>query len=272
MSIRRKSTTHDLATLRLHPDGSRVQQSSVNSRHRTAGSTVEDFRGNWIALDAGGRSNVKKRRSISVITDEAQGETIQLTSDEEGDKRGRSNGKGKQPTRDGANDDSAPEGETLNTRTKRRLSFFQDFSFLDPPSCTPAADVSESEGSSEPPQRILFSDPAPELLKCVHHFASCYYRERGQLFDSGRDYRGRRKERSKHRQDNIHFLASDTSLQQDLGPEDDVVELEEDHDGGKGDDEEMDVDDDSQGLPRKDSTRKDMYKAFDGSALMAIGS
>lgn len=166
MSIRRKSTTHDLATLRLHPDGSRVQQSSVNSRHRTAASTFVDSRGNWIARDAGGQSSVKKRRSVSVVTDEGESEQIKLSSDEEDGGRAPRKGKGKERTRDdqALDEGSAPEDERLNTRTKRRLSFIRDFSFLDPPPQYPPfteQDALDSDASSGSGPEVTFQDPDP---------------------------------------------------------------------------------------------------------------
>ncbi|KAF9226824.1 hypothetical protein BS17DRAFT_776178 [Gyrodon lividus] len=278
MSIRRKSTTHDLATLRLHPDGSRVQQSSINTRHRTAGSTVVDSRGNWIARDAGGQSSVKKR-SVSVLTDVGEGENIKLSSDEESAKRARGKGKGKQPTRDSEplDEDSSPEPEYLNPRTKRRLSFTHDYSFLDPPPVSVSTleqDAYDSDASSCCSLPVVsFQDPAPELLKCIHHFASCYYRERGQLFDSSRDYREKRKERRKQSQNNLHVLAADASNQQNIDSEGDnwIDEEEEVTEGVEDEDVDMSGEDSVQERPQTDSCKKDMYKAFDGSALMAIG-
>ncbi|KAF8841569.1 hypothetical protein BDN67DRAFT_901130 [Paxillus ammoniavirescens] len=278
MSIRRKSTTHDLATLRLHPDGSRVQQSSRNTRHRTAGSTVVDSRGNWIARDAGGQSSVKKR-NVSIPSDDGEGEHIRLSSDEESGKRAQSKGKGKLPARDSEplNEDSEPEPEQLNARTKRRLSFTRDYSFLDPPPASvssleqDAYDPDVSSSSSLPV--VSFPDPAHELLKCIHHFASCHYRERGQLFDSSRNYRGKRKEQRKQSQDNIHVLAANAFRRQNTDSEDgdSIDEEEEDTEQAEDEDDDMGIEDSGRERHRTDSCRKDMYKALDGSALMAIG-
>ncbi|KAG9317773.1 hypothetical protein JVU11DRAFT_1993 [Chiua virens] len=272
MSIRRKSTTHDLATLRLHPDGSRVQQSSVNARRRTAGSTLVDARGNWIAKDAGGKSSVKKRRRISSVTaDDAEREFIDLSGDEEGGEDAPSQSKGGQRAHDSLPPDEGepqePEWEGLNTRTRRRISFTHDLSFLDPPP-TSASSLEQDADDLV----ASFSDPAPDLLKSIHHFASCYYRERGQLFDSCKDYRGKKKGRYKQSQENIHTLAANTREQHntDSGTErtesdDEFVEEDED--------EAMDAEDSGREGPRtkSDACRKDMYKAFDGSALMGIG-
>jgi len=300
MSIRRKSTTHDLATLRLHPDGSRVQQSSVNARHRTAGSTVVDSRGNWIAKDAGGKTSVKKRRSINSIihTDDAEGELIDLSGDEGSGKDARRQSKGKQRARDSQTPDEdppqEPESGRLNTRTRRRLSFMRDLSFLDPPPASAPSleqDTDPSDTASARPV-VSFPDPAPvspppvndsssltslkDLLKSIHHFASCYFRERGQLFDSSKNFRGMKKERRKQSQENIHTLAANTHALEDQsidsGTEHTETEDEttEDEDGSGI----MDTEDSGKEGPRTkgETYRKDMYKAFDGSALMAIGS
>lgn len=68
---RRLSTIYDYATLRLHRDGTRVQQSDENyhipSRKRSA---VKNSRGNWIATDAGGLGTVRRTRYVRQGTDE----------------------------------------------------------------------------------------------------------------------------------------------------------------------------------------------------------
>lgn len=162
MSIRRKSTTHDLATLRLHPDGSRVQQSSVNARHRTAGSTVVDSRGNWVAKDAGGKSSVKKRRTINnPRTGDAGGEFIDLSGDKE-----RTQSKGKQLARDSQTPDEdapqEPDSEKSDARTRQRLSFTLDLSFLDPPPVSSLEhDINHSDATFAREPVISFPDPAP---------------------------------------------------------------------------------------------------------------
>jgi len=222
-----------------------------------------------------------KKRSVSMPSDDGEGEHIRLSSDEESGKRVQSKGKGKQPARDSEplNEDSEPEPEPeqLNTRTKRRLSFTRDYSFLDPPSVSVSSleqDAYNSDASSSSSLPVVsFPDPAPELLKCIHHFASCHYRERGQLFDSSRNYRGKKKERRKQSQDNIHALAANASRRNnaDSDSEDLIDEEEEDTEEAEDEDDDMGVGDSSREGHRTDSCRKDMYKALDGSALMAIG-
>ncbi|KAI6040440.1 hypothetical protein EDC04DRAFT_2894168 [Pisolithus marmoratus] len=175
MSLRRRSTTYDLATLRLHPDGSRVQQSSASARPRTAKYTVIDAR--------------------------------------------------------------------------------------DPPEVV----IGRSFESKEPSGTtgVSFSPPAPDLLKSIHHFATCYYGERGQLSDCSRALRMEKRERKR---ENIHMMAAKTKLSES------DEEMWEDQDGEIG---QSDDSDDGVSKARATSSHgpgiKDMYKAFDGSALMAIG-
>jgi hypothetical protein len=71
MTNRRLSTVYDYASLRLHRDGTRVQQSDniYNPRKRKQFS-VKDANGNWIATDAGGLGIVHRTRYIRQGTDE----------------------------------------------------------------------------------------------------------------------------------------------------------------------------------------------------------
>jgi hypothetical protein len=67
---RRLSTVYDYASLRLHRDGTRVQQSDENyhipRRKRFA---VKNSRGNWIATDAGGLGTLRRTRHARQGTD-----------------------------------------------------------------------------------------------------------------------------------------------------------------------------------------------------------
>lgn len=276
MSLRRRSTTHDLAALRLHPDGSRVQQASVSSRPRTSKYTIVDARGNRIARDAGGRNSVKRRRTVDVVVDGQERETIKLSPEDDGDdgdvfvrrrhRRTQSKGKGKQRADESENreDDKESDPEQLDARTKRRISFLRDFSFLDPPEVT----IGRSFESKEPSDTtgISFSPPAPELLKSIHHFAACYYRERGQLFD--RSTASRTRNRKKH---NIYMMAADKMRMSETDNE--MWEDRDDNESaeGGGSDGEGNGKDNARVASSHDPDVKDMYKAFDGSALMAIG-
>ncbi|KAG0697302.1 hypothetical protein DFH29DRAFT_1003846 [Suillus ampliporus] len=297
MSIRRNSTTHDLATLRIHPDGSRVQQSSINRRTRTAPSTVPDTRGNWIARDAGGKVAVRKTRNASAKVDDEDGESIDIRlSDELGeeDLTARTSKKGKQKAIESDAEDSGGKRTGRNFRARKRRSFTEDLSFLEPSlrcvvpqsestSNDDFSSSSSSESDSESEEiKITFPDPSPELLKCIHHFASRYYQEKGVLSDRSRGYRDERKtRRSKKSATNIHdqttskpaLWTRDLSL--DADDEDDQWEDEEDEREDKEDewedDEDDEMEDDENPSHNEEHLEKDMYKALDGSALVAIG-
>lgn len=137
---------HDLASLRLHPDGSRVQniasssvsaevpveltsaRASANTRTRlqVVKTTVRDAQGNWRARDAGGRATVKyKRRVKKVVGKGAEGSN----SREELDSN--------HGTREHSLDlDGETEGEegsqgVKDPRAKKRMKFLHDYSFLE---------------------------------------------------------------------------------------------------------------------------------------------
>lgn len=119
MSQRRYNTVHDLAALRLHPDGTRVSaSSSQNLRPRGAKHVVQDARGNWIASDAGGLDKVKKRRwsgKRGKKKDEESGAEESSADEDEGGDAG-----------------SALERRPLKSReAKKRRIFLGDFDFLD---------------------------------------------------------------------------------------------------------------------------------------------
>ncbi|KAI6100154.1 hypothetical protein F5141DRAFT_1051669 [Pisolithus sp. B1] len=278
MSLRRRSTTHDLATLRLHPDGSRVQHTSVTARPRTSKYTVVDARGNRFARDAGGASSVKKRRKVDIVTDGQERETIRLSPEGDGDdgavlvrrrhRRAKSKGEGKHDADEGENredgdEDRVTDHERLDTRTRRRLSFLQDFSFLDPPEIVIGRSF-ESKDSSDT-TGVSFSPPAPELLKSIHHFATCYYHERGQLSD-----RSGASRKEKRKGQNIHMVAAGET---NMSETDDELWEDRDDESGQGDDDDENAGKDNAlaTSSHDDPDVKDMYKAFDGSALMAIG-
>jgi hypothetical protein len=151
MSIRRRSTIHDLASLRLHPDGSRVQNphikedeleldaSQQNLSSRRAHYVGKDAKGNWIAKDAGGRGFVKeikagsKRKSNANSSDEE----IQLDSERRiDDPEGEAEQEGKKELKD--------------ARAKKRRMFYEDYSFLEDAGST--AGPSRSVSLSLPPQ------------------------------------------------------------------------------------------------------------------------
>lgn len=119
MSQRRYNTVHDLAALRLHPDGSRVSTSSSrNLRPRGAKHSIQDARGNWIADDAGGSGQVQKRRR--------KGKRKRGEDDLEDSYVGEE---------DIVNGEANVDARKKNVKTreaKKRREFLDDFDFLAP--------------------------------------------------------------------------------------------------------------------------------------------
>ena len=121
---KRRSTVHDFATLRLHPDGSRVALSQTNNKSRTSNYTTQDHRGNWIARDAGGLGRVKTRRAAAKTREEGED---QLDEDEENAQGAGpstlSSDKGKGRALD---DDEDEERVLKDSRAKKRKLFHED--------------------------------------------------------------------------------------------------------------------------------------------------
>ena len=139
-AIRRRSTVHDLASLRIHPDGSRVQniasanitvdteeglnhhqRTTVNLTSRTRTTAVRDTRGNWIARDAGGCATVKQKPTINNRKGKEH-----LDDEEELDLDGQLV-EASQPSSEGEGNHEEFKDERANKRTK----FLHDYTFLD---------------------------------------------------------------------------------------------------------------------------------------------
>ena len=138
-----------------------------------------------------------------------------------------------------------------------------------------------------------------DLLKCIHRFAAEFYTERGQLLNISREYRKQRKKRAQKRArqrlrasrkeeglDSLSDSESSKSKEISEGPASNA-ETDQESDDDK---EEVDLDSDDHGegpstsqkmKGKKNTKRKgrrragklytDMYKMFDGSAIMALG-
>lgn len=129
-----------------------------------------------------------------------------------------------------------------------------------------------------------------DLLKCLHYFASTYYTSMGQLQDATREFRKQRKARRLEKASAARKGATSSRTQPEgadpheaahsSGEED--FELSEDEMDAPVDDPPVAEQGTGTGMPtarppRKKGPRqlrpmeKDMYKIFDGSALMALG-
>jgi len=205
MTDPRQSTVFDYSDLRLHPDGTRVNQ-KPKLTPRITKVAVRTSRKNWIARDAGGLSNVrgfKKKRKTLLQDLQADEEFISLST-----------GTGS------PNPDDERKIKRFDTRTAKRRKFMEDYDYLYKDTSTSTNLASDTGTESFP------YEPSSDLLKCIHRYASEFYTESDQLLNSSRDYRQQRKK------GRVEKKAKE----------------------------------------RRTSKRyKDMYKVFDGSAIMAIG-
>ncbi|PFH50404.1 hypothetical protein AMATHDRAFT_47903 [Amanita thiersii Skay4041] len=187
----RRSTVYDFSSLRLHRDGTRVQQSddaNLGRRHprRASGTSggkgiwrggvgaVKDSRGNWIAVDAGGSGRVgahvhrRRRRRASQRSSPPSG----LSSSQD---RTNSKGKGKaraiedqddvddeQPTEHERDDDDDGEWKAWarhDYRTVKRRKFEHDLEFLSGPFLEDVAGPSSARRS----RRLRGSSPTTPI-------------------------------------------------------------------------------------------------------------
>jgi len=240
-TARRFNTVHDYSTLRLHRDGTRVPISSLTPpgpsgfRTRNAG---RDARGNPIALDAAGLGFVPKR---TMVREDGLEEEMDNT-DSLRDKRRRM-GEGVEFL--GSSGNGA-----------RRVGRTVD------------ANAHANANGDEEVEMMTWPVPSSDLLKCVHYFASQYYAARGLLSDQSRVYR-RKVGQGKARARNSQTADPGTNSAAAADADDLFAEDEEEN--------ETDLrrgDHDAKGGEPKGSPSESvlhMYKAFDGSALMAIG-
>ncbi|KAH9031848.1 hypothetical protein EDB84DRAFT_1491679 [Lactarius hengduanensis] len=224
-TTKRRSTVQDYATLRLHPDGSRIKLRTPkrNDPYHKAG---RDARGNRVARDAAGLAVVPKRPAP---LDDGRVETVSSGQDVSSGESRRA-----KPRKD-------------NRRKRRRLDP-HDVEFL--------RDSGNVPGNADAVGETRWPVPSSDLLKCVNYFACQYYAARGLLLDQSREY-CREKEQRK---------AEDRQKVRTGGSGDGPFVADGDSDGNakKEDPHDRECTVSSKGLPG-------MYKALDGSALVAIG-
>lgn len=157
MSTRRLSTVHDLATLRLHPDGTRVQNSDKNLRIRASKYAARDSKGNWFARDAGGTGEVKQRLSKSRAKDAEEEQSTEAGEEEL--TVAKPSGKQRAET------ESEGEREFKDYRARKRRRYIADESFIAPttsgtPSIHGSPKASSSRLSEEDPHEL----PTPNAV------------------------------------------------------------------------------------------------------------
>ncbi|KAM5542391.1 hypothetical protein V8D89_003850 [Ganoderma adspersum] len=286
MNPRRRTTVHDLAALRVHRDGSRVANSDSNSSSRRAKYTTRDARGNWVAKDAGGLGTVKSRRSASQPEGEqdddggdSEPQVDEGLAEEEGASLKADKGKGR--ARESGDEE---EGIVVNGRAQKRRRFDEDFSYLSPrapPALVPATSGEDAQPHPAEEDSGTFHVPSADLLKCLHYFASTYYTGMGQLYDASREFRRERKIRRAQKLKKA-VAASSSPLSADKefddpqgssGEEDIDFDEEEEEEGvdEEGEEGEKKTENQKRRPRASQHVAKDMYKLFDGSALMALG-
>ena len=265
MSTRRRSTVHDFSTLRLHPDGSRVPISSPtrttlpDPRMRNTG---RDIRGNRVARDAAGLGVVPKR--------------VVMHGDDNSEVQ---NIKPRVPRRSKRRRIDADVGFLGDSGNRVRRT---------------SGDTVEANGgamnwpvpSSVRPGRAFFFcsfflDARPliihsvcwfmqDLLKCVHYFASQYYAAQGLMSNRSRKYRDEVRQRNARHVQGAAEAGTDADADAEDEDEEDFEE-----DSGKEDLREEEVvkgRGKNEGKGATPESVPDMYKALDGSALVAIGT
>ncbi|KAF8314661.1 hypothetical protein F5887DRAFT_1042625 [Amanita rubescens] len=251
MANQRLSTIYDYATLRLHRDGTRVQQSDENyhvpKRKQFA---IRDANGNWIAKDAGGLGMPNKTRYVRREEDDEQ-EYVSLGGGEEEQKVEKT-------------DEwvllERERTQKKDHRTEKRRRFDENLDFLD---------ISHNASSTSTPTREP-SLPAPssELLKSIHYFTASFYTDQNELLDLGKTYRDRKKARER-----LRYAAK-------KGKRNHVQQSEEDEESHSSEQESSEASTSmtktSYGLAKtrrnvRKKHQQDMYKVMDGTALMALG-
>ena len=266
---KRVTTIHDRAALRVHPDGTRAVT-------RESGYATQDLRGNWIAVNAGGAGNVKKRKRAAVSDDETEPqEEFDIETDEY--QQSESQCISTDSCVWEVEDESEGEGRKHKRRKKdprtiKRAQFYQNFDFI--PGGEHGVETTPTSNGPLLPSSVscwrflvlCSADTLTEqdLLKCLHHFAAKYYSEKGQLIDASRIARQKKRARmsvdlagsrssSRSTADSISGEEVDSS-RTDIVPASPATLQTPKQKGRQGAD-----------------LIKDMYKMFDGSALVALG-
>ncbi|KAI0003804.1 hypothetical protein BJV74DRAFT_881612 [Russula compacta] len=260
-TARRRSTVHDFSTLRLHPDGTRVP---INSPPRArlhdprTPNTGRDSRSNRVARDAAGLGVVPKR---AVMCEDDGGQEISIGPD--------------------VSDD---EVQTIKPRVPRRRKWRRriddNVEFLGNAGNDDARRAGDST-TSKVNGEVVMSWPAPSSVRTARSFFHItripliilfvrrYYAAQGLLSDRSRVYRREQRQRKAR-------VVQAAPLGAEAEADDLFVEDEEDSENGSGRDDQYEegvVKGREKGEEESTSPKSlpDMYKAFDGSALMAIG-
>lgn len=262
MSLHRP-TVHDLSSLSLHPTGARAKREETN--------VVQDARGNLIAKDAAGWSRVVRRRREKEEEEEEEEEKEMMVK-----------GKAKDISPDEYLEMYVNQPKGMRAHKRRRIAHDVDF-LQSRENDGNNLDLPAPSSVSICPLSLLHKTYSlvQDLLKQIHHFASHYYAAHDLLFDSKREYRKARKEKKDKKkkakpreQGREREEEENTDIEEDTDSVDEAESGKEDEGSEDGEEE-----DKSKPQPKrrgkkgeKKTLRRNMYKVFDGSALMTLGA
>ncbi|KAI9444685.1 hypothetical protein H4582DRAFT_1910573 [Lactarius indigo] len=230
-TTKRRSTVQDYATLRLHRDGSRVELRSPK-RSDPYRKAGRDARGNRVARDAAGLAVIPKRPAP--LEDDRVRTVLSGPDVSEGESR-------------------KAKPRSNNCKKRRRLDP-HDVEFL--------RDSVNVPGNADAVRKTSWPVPSSDLLKCVNYFACQYYAARGLLLDQSHVYKCEKEKRKAKDRQKVRMGGSGDGPFVADGSNDGNAKREDHHEeeSTRGVGERVS----SKGLPG-------MYKALDGSALVAIG-
>ena len=263
MSLHRP-TVHDLSSLSLHPTGARAKREETN--------VVQDARGNLIAKDAAGWSRVVRRRREKEEEEEEEEEKEMMVK-----------GKAKDISPDDYLEMYVNQPKGMRAHKRRRIAHDVDF-LQSRENDGNNLDLPAPSSVSICPLSLLHKTYSlvQDLLKQIHHFASHYYAAHDLLFDSKREYRKARKEKKDKKkkkakpreQGREREEEENTDIEEDTDSVDEAESGKEDEGSEDGEEE-----DKSKPQPKrrakkgeKKTLQRNMYKVFDGSALMTLGA
>ena len=261
MSLHRP-TVHDLSSLSLHPTGARAKREETN--------VVQDARGNLIAKDAAGWSRVVRRRREKEEEEEEEEKEMMVK------------GKAKDISPDDYLEMYVNQPKGMRAHKRRRIAHDVDF-LQSRENDGNNLDLPAPSSVSICPLSLLHKTYSlvQDLLKQIHHFASHYYAAHDLLFDCKREYRKARKEKKDKKkkakpreQGREREEEENTDIEEDTDSVDEAESGKEDEGSEDGEEE-----DKSKPQPKrrakkgeKKTLRRNMYKVFDGSALMTLGA
>lgn len=242
----RRVTVHELAALQLDIRGERAISSSA--RHRKQATGRPDGRGN-IVSSRFSLARRKKRKSSSLGEETDEG--IEAISQDN-------------------SDDSQP----LRKRRKRETYFPEILPFLQ----ELQSPSTGSDGLNHEDENDGAQQPSSDLLKAIHHFASCYYDQRGMLKDTHKlsriqksllsDCSIPKSKRGEGSSRTASDMEEESPLSYEKGLNNSAPIPQKKASGSISQGPSF-----NEGKPRqrKPNHTRNMYRAFDGSALMAIG-